>query len=147
MPVVASPSQEPKKIFVYGSLKTGEDNNGLMTFAGGKFICNARTLTEYPLVTELFPYLLPFPSYGYHVTGELWELPASAVVRYLDSLEGHPDMYRRQPVAVLPLSLPLLPFNVVVAEAYFFQHKFPELLELPRIKWWTRKGTPEPIKS
>ena len=84
------------KVFVYGTLKSGESNNPIMQGCGADFITKVRTLEPRKLVVQGLPYLNP-PEIegGVHVEGEIWEVPESMIWR-LDQLEGHPRWYRRE---------------------------------------------------
>ena len=84
------------KVFVYGTLKRGEGNNGLLLGCGADFLIEARTKEPRKLVVNGLPYLnRPEIEGGVHVKGEIWEVPEAMIWR-LDQLEGHPDWYKRQ---------------------------------------------------
>ena len=83
------------KVFVYGTLKSGESNNPIMIGCGADFLTRARTLEPRKLVIHGLPYLNP-PEIegGVCVEGEIWEIPETMIWR-LDQLEGHPAWYKR----------------------------------------------------
>ena len=84
------------KVFVYGTLKRGEGNNGLLLGCGADFLTNAKTKEPRKLVISGLPYLnKPEIEGGVQVCGEIWEVPDSMIWR-LDQLEGHPTWYKRQ---------------------------------------------------
>ena len=86
-----------KLVAVYGTLKRGEGNHGVMEADGGKFVGKAKTIHSYcmyggwgfPRVTkdaEVSPI---------HV--EVFEVDTT---QHMDSLEGHPNFFRREQVQV-----------------------------------------------
>ena len=80
------------KMFVYGTLKFGEANNGHLD--GCKFVGNAiSTEGKYFMVGSGIPFL--YKGGMQFVAGEIWEVDAKAVER-IDRLEGHPYRYRRE---------------------------------------------------
>lgn len=89
-------TEKKHRIFVYGSLKTGLYNHPAMDTS--KLVCN-----DGFILGHLYC-LGPFPAYkpptGLNddlagpVYGELYEVD-DETLRRLDSLEGHPDFYRR----------------------------------------------------
>ena len=83
------------KVFVYGTLKRGEGNNGLLLGCGADFLTEAKTKEPRKLVIRGLPYLNgPEIEGGVQVCGEIWEVPDSMIWR-LDQLEGHPTWYKR----------------------------------------------------
>jgi gamma-glutamylaminecyclotransferase len=82
-------------IFVYGSLLSGERNHGQM--AGAGFLGPARTLPRYALY-----HLGTYPGMtegAQPIEGELYEVDARRLAA-LDAFEGHPNYFRRGPVAL-----------------------------------------------
>lgn len=101
----------PHQVFVYGSLKRGEYNNGCITHHGGEFISPATTVGMYLLLGGGFPKLVDtadidsaqtrrYRAYKGRVVGELWRVNERGL-RELDRLEGVPTHYRREIVEVL----------------------------------------------
>jgi gamma-glutamylaminecyclotransferase len=84
-------------LFVYGTLKRGRHNHGLLRQLGAEFVCEAQTSERFPLVVEGLPYLLDQPGVGYHVNGEIFRLDECGF-SFVDRLEGHPDWYRRRQI-------------------------------------------------
>lgn len=91
-------SQEPQKVFVYGTLKRGYRLN--------KHMSNAKYIAEAKLPGILF-HLDAFPAM-YHdnqlsckVLGEVFEVPASEIAS-LDAIEGVPTLYERHRVYLAP---------------------------------------------
>lgn len=91
------------KVFVYGTLKRGHGNNGLMETAGAKFICETTTKDEYYLVSYGIPYVVKdnkeYPRgirrHKGKIKGELYDVPDKNI-DILDDLEGHPNWYKRE---------------------------------------------------
>lgn len=88
--------------FVYGSLRQGMRNFGVMENAGGKFIATARTNDVFymtGLTSKAYPYLTEVPllheQQPKQITGEIFSVTDEGLAR-LDELEGHPDFYRRE---------------------------------------------------
>jgi gamma-glutamylaminecyclotransferase len=106
----------PKTVlFVYGTLKTGQQSNHLL--AGQELVGPARTLPLYRLHgVGWHPALVLDHSAGVAVHGELWAVDDAALTR-LDEYEGVPDYFRREPVAVADY------FGEV--QAYFFNGGIP----------------------
>ncbi|XP_011877196.1 PREDICTED: putative gamma-glutamylcyclotransferase CG2811 isoform X2 [Vollenhovia emeryi] len=94
------------RVFVYGTLKRGEPNHGLLKdTANGyaKFLGVGRTTVPYPLVIATrynIPFLLKRPGTGNHVLGEIYDVN-SDMLRRLDELEEHPKFYERTEEKVL----------------------------------------------
>eukprot|EP00088_Acartia_fossae_P071169 TRINITY_DN9712_c0_g1_i1.p1 TRINITY_DN9712_c0_g1~~TRINITY_DN9712_c0_g1_i1.p1 ORF type:complete len:164 (-),score=27.44 TRINITY_DN9712_c0_g1_i1:133-624(-) len=89
------------KVFVYGTLKRGEPNHGLLSSAGNgfqKLLGIAKTSKSFPLVIASrynIPYLLDKEGTGNRVEGELYEVDQQMLAR-LDVLEDHPKYYTRR---------------------------------------------------
>ena len=89
-------------IFVYGTLKRGFANHGLM--AGARLLGAARTIQAFPMVVQgqsFSPVMMPEPGTGHRITGELWQVDDAQLVR-LDELESThlPTGYVREQIAV-----------------------------------------------
>lgn len=88
-------------LFVYGTLKSGEPNNDILTDQKNG-VCNligkAKTIEKWPLVIASrfnIPFLLYAENKGKHVIGELY-LVDDAMLAKVDELECHPTYYERQ---------------------------------------------------
>jgi gamma-glutamylcyclotransferase (GGCT)/AIG2-like uncharacterized protein YtfP len=80
-------------LFVYGSLKRGFANHGLLW--GQAFVREARTAPGFELVSfRTIPGLIAGRR---SIQGEVWAVD-DACLRRLDAVEGHPRTYRRTPV-------------------------------------------------
>ncbi|CAM4542695.1 gamma-glutamylcyclotransferase family protein [Myxococcus xanthus] len=86
----------PTRVFVYGTLLSGEPNHRLLR--GARLIGPARTQPRF----TLYDYG-PFPalaSRGTHaVEGEVYEVDA-LMLAALDKLEGHPYFYERKSITL-----------------------------------------------
>jgi len=94
------------RVFVYGTLKRGEPNHGLIKDpANGyvRFLGLGKTTIMYPLVIATkynIPFLLKKPDTGNHVLGEIYDVDSNMLKR-LDELEEHPTFYERTEEKVL----------------------------------------------
>lgn len=88
-------------IFVYGSLKRNFRNHPLL--AGTTFLGRAVTTTPNYIMSSAggFPvaHYAPKTKWGY-ICGEVYEVNQDTLLR-VDSLEGHPNWYRRHTVSVV----------------------------------------------
>lgn len=105
----------PHAIFVYGTLKRGFPNHGLMQ--GARFIAEALTAEHYPMVVQgqtYSPVIFPEPGTGHRIVGELWEVD-DAQLAALDELESThlPTGYIRETINVESQA------RVVTAWVYF----------------------------
>lgn len=84
-------------VFVYGTLKKGFSNHRLL--AGAEFLGAAQTVEKYAMYSTGTPIVLKDEAVS-PIFGELYRVNEKTLAA-LDSLEGHPDWYRRQEVEVL----------------------------------------------
>lgn len=82
------------RVFVYGTLRTGEVNHALL--AAARRIGTDRTQARYTLV-DLGAYPAAVASGATAIVGEVFEVDAATLAR-LDRLEGHPHLYQRTTV-------------------------------------------------
>lgn len=85
------------RVAVYGTLKSGYANSDLINsqfFLGGGF-----TSSAFPLEVDGLPYLHDIEGDGYNVEVELYDVDDECLDR-LDSLEGHPNFYKRRVVDI-----------------------------------------------
>ncbi|MFM9940337.1 MAG: gamma-glutamylcyclotransferase [Hyphomicrobiaceae bacterium] len=92
----------PHRVFVYGTLKRGFPNHGLMRAA--TFIDTALTVERYPMILQgrgYSPVMMPEPGNGHRIVGEVWEVDDAQLV-VLDDLESThlPTGYIRETIAV-----------------------------------------------
>ncbi|XP_047102615.1 putative gamma-glutamylcyclotransferase CG2811 isoform X3 [Schistocerca piceifrons] len=98
--VIKSRQMALHKVFVYGTLKKGEPNHFYFTNkANGyaKFISAAETVKRYPLIIDTqynIPFLIHKEGVGHNVIGEVYEVD-DTMLKALDGLESHPDLYCR----------------------------------------------------
>jgi len=111
------------KVFVYGTLQSGEPNNYLIedqTFIGR----GSTTSLEWNMYSlGAFPAVVRGNS---NVMGELWEVDDEALSK-CDWLECHPDMYSRERVEVI------VNCCVVLAWMYIYQGDVTNVEEID--KW------------
>lgn len=85
------------KVFVYGTLKTGNDVRGLNSM-GINATPYGIAYTEYPDYNMLD--LGAFPGVtlngNFKIKGEVWEVDDEGL-EMLDAIEGYPDFYQRTP--------------------------------------------------
>ena len=87
----------PVKVFVYGTLKREGSNHDVMVRADGRFLCNAKTKELRKLIVSGLPYLCDGQAPdGYHVEGEIFEVPHERGLDNIDNLEGNGHFYLRR---------------------------------------------------
>ena len=87
----------PVKVFVYGTLKREGSNHDVMVRADGRFLCNAKTKELRKLIVSGLPYLCDVHAPdGYHVEGEIFEIPDDRGLDIIDTLEGNGTFYQRR---------------------------------------------------
>ena len=91
-------------VFVYGTLKQGEANHGVMTSADGKFITTAKLPGYYMVNTPWYPFAAKSDNDDDYIEGELYKVPAEKL-HILDTLEGYPQLYDRDTVSVQDLDV------------------------------------------
>jgi gamma-glutamylcyclotransferase (GGCT)/AIG2-like uncharacterized protein YtfP len=84
------------RVFVYGSLMSGEANH--RHIAAARFCGEARTEARFTLL-DLGPYPAMTARGTTTVRGEIYELDG-AMLAALDAFEGHPTLYARAPIAM-----------------------------------------------
>ena len=83
------------RVFVYGTLKSGNRIRGLDAFPGANFIGKDFTADEAFDMMDLGPFPAVIPGGRSYIEGEVWEVSAE-VFDQLDEIEGYPDFYLRQ---------------------------------------------------
>lgn len=92
-------------LFVYGTLKRGERNHGLLR--GQEFLGEAATLPQYRLYDQgRYPCLVEVAVNGVKVRGELWRVDAQTMAM-LDRFEGAPGLFVRRRIAVTARKRPV----------------------------------------
>ena len=102
-----------KRVFVYGTLKTGGDNHGFL--AGQRLLGEGRTRPEFRLhELDGYPGMVRGPVPGRSIEGEIWEVDPDCLAR-LDDLEGvGSGLYAREAIVLLP------PDDALPVEAYLY---------------------------
>uniref|UniRef100_A0A023FRI4 Gamma-glutamylcyclotransferase family protein n=1 Tax=Amblyomma cajennense TaxID=34607 RepID=A0A023FRI4_AMBCJ len=134
-------------VFVYGTLKTGEPNSGVMKDSNNgnaTLIGLATTVKKWPLViasTYNIPYLLYCEGKGHNVTGELYSVD-DKMLSTLDDFECHPKYYVRTEEDVeLSADQPDEKCKKQLkAWIYFLKNYREELLQRPHIADYSSKG-------
>jgi gamma-glutamylaminecyclotransferase len=86
------------KVFVYGTLMTGQPNNYLLKNA--RKLSNGKTGKLYRMYTNgAYPMIRP-DRLGYSIHGEIFEADAETM-KALDRLEGTPTLYTRDSCVVV----------------------------------------------
>ncbi len=88
-------------VFVYGTLKRGGENAGLL--AGQRHLDDGRTRPEFRLYAlDGYPGLVAASAGGRSIAGEIWDVDDACLAK-LDELEGVAvGLYARQAIALLP---------------------------------------------
>ncbi len=106
-------------LFVYGTMMEQERNHSRLYEAGAMFVGEFETLDTFRLYVmnrNDAPIAIRDPA-GHRLEGELYVLPEGNISNYIDVMEGHPTIYRREPVSLVGFS-PRLD-----VEMYVYQHE------------------------
>ena len=90
--------EQTNRIFVYGTLQSNCGNNRLLT--DSTLLGSAETVEEYHMSVSGS---IPFVNKNIHTTkikGEVWEVKDIDAFQRIDSLESHPEWYRREVINV-----------------------------------------------
>uniref|UniRef100_A0A6M2E4R1 Gamma-glutamylcyclotransferase family protein n=1 Tax=Amblyomma tuberculatum TaxID=48802 RepID=A0A6M2E4R1_9ACAR len=134
-------------VFVYGTLKTGEPNSGVVKESkngSATLIGTATTVKKWPLViasTYNIPYLLYCEGKGNNVTGEVYSVD-DKMLATLDDFECHPKYYVRTEEDVeLSADQPdEKSKKQMKAWIYFLKNYREELLQRPYLAEYSSKG-------
>lgn len=87
------------KVFVYGTLRRGCANHSILL--SSTFVGAAKTVENFTLGTNnrLIPFVAKIEGPS-QITGEVYEVTPS-ILKRLDFLESHPNLYCRQPTQVI----------------------------------------------
>ena len=85
------------KIAVYGTLKSMYGNNRLMQ---GSTLVGTGWITGHRLYEAGIPFVVKDNTADYSIQVEVYEVPEDQLPR-IDSLEGHPTWYKREPTDVI----------------------------------------------
>lgn len=86
-----------EKIFVYGTLMTGFENNHLLS--NSELLGKAITADKYKMTARFIPYLTKKDG-DTHIFGEVYEVDEQTL-RSIDNLEGHPNWYKREQIPIM----------------------------------------------
>lgn len=113
-------------IFVYGTLKKGFENHHFLD--GAKFIGNATTKEKYPMVNvvKAYPYMINQKGKGKIIKGEAYQID-DKILSHLDMLEGYPEHYDRDKIALIVEDIELQAITYFVNQKIDFKNL--ELLE------------------
>lgn len=82
-------------VAVYGSLKSGESNNGLLI--NSELLGSGTTLPNYDLLDfKAYPGAIPGTN---SLRVEVWNVDSDTLLR-LDRLESHPHFYKREEIVI-----------------------------------------------
>jgi gamma-glutamylaminecyclotransferase len=85
-------------LFVYGTLRRGFENHEAY-LKGSLFMGRAVTCDKFALFMEDFPYMNKVPAVSF-IVGEIYQVN-EGTLKHIDSLEGHPEEYRRELITVV----------------------------------------------
>ncbi len=85
-----------ESVFVYGTLKRGFNNHRYLKDA--YFLGEAKTSKSYAMYSSGIPYVIRDQKISV-IHGEVYEIDCTTL-KNLDALEGHPNWYKREQVAV-----------------------------------------------
>ncbi|OQR73300.1 gamma-glutamylaminecyclotransferase B isoform 1 [Tropilaelaps mercedesae] len=128
------------RVFVYGTLKTGEPNHHVITNRENgvaQLLGAGRTVRVFPLLiasTFNIPYLLYKPGTGHRVRGEVYGVD-DQMLKLLDDFENHPTYYKRQAE-----DIELDDGSTLSAWAYFLVDFKEELLQKPLLENYSSSG-------
>ncbi|KAK3092371.1 hypothetical protein FSP39_002092 [Pinctada imbricata] len=129
------------KVFVYGTLKSGQPNHHVFeSVVGGikTYIGQGTTQSKYALVIAS-RYNIPFVldaedvENAKNIHGEVYTVD-DAVLKRLDELENHPDVYKRRVIPVI------MDGHVNQCWCYFLTDFKPEILRLPYLESYDAYG-------
>lgn len=118
------------KVFVYGTLLSGEGNNHLLQNADSKLIGEAKVQGFMLYNLGAYPAAVPTNDINKKLVGEVWEISVD-VLNNLDWLEGYPSFYDRTLV------------GTVHGEAWIYYKHYvndPECPEIPSGNWREHLG-------
>lgn len=93
------------KVFVYGTLKSGQPNHHWLTDVkngAAQFIDTGTTQTKFPLIVASqynVPFMLREPGTGHYINGEIYSVDERMLL-HLDDLEDYPQLYDRTKINV-----------------------------------------------
>lgn len=85
------------RVFVYGTLKKGNNIRGLDTLGNAEFVAVAKTKDARYTLWNLGAFPAVQPRGDNHIQGEVWEVNQD-MMDLLDSIEGYPEFYNRMQI-------------------------------------------------
>ena len=77
-----------RRVFVYGTLKSGQVNDDAMYKLGGTCVGSASMMRAILIETHgMYPYMIPATDWRSNAIGELWEFPDETDFKPLDQIE------------------------------------------------------------
>ena len=103
--------EKPIRLAVYGTLRQGFGNNGYLR--NSEFVGQGKTTEKYAMYASGIPFVTKKNAHT-NIVVEVFEVNDENTLRHVDSLEGHPDWYKREPIEVT-----LEDGTKTIAELYF----------------------------
>jgi gamma-glutamylaminecyclotransferase len=91
-------SSNPIYVAAYGTLRKGYSNNRLMNLSGNFYVGAGITKEKYAMYSSGIPFVIKEPKTP--IVVDVFEVDSANLPR-IDSLEGHPNWYRRELIPVL----------------------------------------------
>lgn len=122
-------------VFVYGTLMSGCGNHGRISSSPqSQLICKGLTVSHYCMFAAGVPFVDPDLQRA-RIHGEIWVVDDETLAS-LDQLEGHPDWYYREQIAIEAMSELTPAIRTLLGDAFmegqvtagiYFNRKFREL--------------------
>lgn len=107
-------------IFVYGTLRKEQNNH--VYLANSRYLGKGKTMKKFALFVSIIPFVEKNNSVS-QIVGEAYAI-SDTVLRQIDSLEGHPNWYKRELV-----DIQLDSGEIIKAWIYFYPSPHGTLIE------------------
>ena len=125
---------KPNRVFVYGTLKTGNSTRGMQYFEGAEFLGDAITSSANFDVVDLGSF--PAVTQGkFRIKGEVYEVDEETFA-YLDAIEGFPDFYNRKVIDVNIASAKIKAWVYFIDNVQIQNYKYSEVPAVGNTKEW-----------